>query len=123
MMSVGLHQVSLLAGGNEVPGWMIGMHAHLGMLSIIAIVTGFAADAFAIAGILRHAVTGLYLLDQWPLPGPILAGEGMGLLVVMPTMFPWGLCLIVAILSMAWQAATATHGDTGHNRMTTPADD
>lgn len=43
MMVVGLYQFTLLAGGNGVPGRMIGGHAHLGVISILAIVMGFAA--------------------------------------------------------------------------------
>jgi hypothetical protein len=31
MMAVGLHQFVILSGGDAVPGWMIGGHAHLGV--------------------------------------------------------------------------------------------
>ena len=124
MMSVGLHQVALLAGGSGPPPWMVGMHAHLGVLSILAIVTGFAADAFALTGTLRRAVTGLYVTGQWLLPGSILVGEGMGVLAVMPTMFLWGACLIVSMLIMAWQAWTSPAVESGRGpAATVPADD
>ncbi len=123
MMSVGLYQVSLLSSGGGAPGWMVGMHAHLGVLSILAVVTGFAVDALAVAGRTRTAVTGLYVVGQWMLPGSILLGEGMGLLIVMPTMFLWGGCLIVAMLIMAWQAATVEDAASRAPGAAAPADD
>lgn len=106
MMSVGLHQVALLAGGGGPPGWMIGAHAHLGVLSILAIVTGFAVESLALTGRLRTAVTGLFLVGQWLLPATIWLGEGMGFRALMPTMFLWGASLVVAMLTMAWATAT-----------------
>lgn len=121
MMSVGLYQVSLLAGGGAPPGWMVGMHAHLGVLSILAIVTGFAVDSLAVSGRARTLVTGFYVVGQWMLPGSIFLGEGLGLLVVMPTMFLWGAMLIIAMLTMAWQSFSADA--TGRTRGAMPADD
>lgn len=38
MMTIGLYQFILLSGGHGVPGWMVGAHAHLGVISILAIV-------------------------------------------------------------------------------------
>jgi hypothetical protein len=108
MMVVGLYQYTLLASGQGVPGWLIGGHAHLVVLSILAIVMGFAVDAFDLADRLRTTVTGLFLAGQWLLPGTIWIGEGADMLFLMPTAFLWGLCLIAAMLVMAWQAATTT---------------
>ena len=122
MMSVGLYQVSLMPAGGP-PGWMVGMHAHLGVLSILAIVTGFAVDAFDIVGNLRTAVAGLYVVGQWMLPGSIFIGEGLGMLIVMPTMFLWGACLIVAMLIMAWRAATVDVPSRSAPGARVPADD
>ena len=123
MMSVGLYQVSLLASGGAPPGWMVGMHAHLGVLSILAIVTGFAVDAFAVVGRTRTLVTSFYVVGQWMLPGSIFLGEGLGLLIFMPTMFLWGSFLIVAMLLMAWQSYNA--GEVGGRApdAVAPADD
>ncbi|MFC6990102.1 hypothetical protein ACFQJD_17870 [Haloplanus sp. GCM10025708] len=122
MMSVGLHQTALLAGGGGPPGWMIGAHAHLGVLSIIGIVTGFAVEALGVTGNVRTAVTGLFLVGQWLLPATIWLGEGAGMLMLMPTMFVWGGALVVAMLLMTWQTAT---GDTGSQGRSGPitADD
>jgi hypothetical protein len=111
MMTVGLYQFGLLSRGVGVPGWMIGAHAHLGVLSILAIVTGFAVDAFALAGRLRAAVTGLFLVGQWLLPATIWLGEGVGVTALMPTMALWGVALVLAMLTMTWAAATRAGGD------------
>jgi hypothetical protein len=122
MMVVGLYQNLLLASGQGVPGWLIGGHAHLGVLSILAIVLGFAVDAFDLAGRLRTAVTGLFLAGQWLLPGTIWIGQGADMTFLMPTAFLWGLCLIVTMLLMAWQAASVP-ATGGQPPTTAPAND
>ncbi|WP_018256954.1 hypothetical protein [Halomicrobium katesii] len=65
MMLVGLYQATLVAGGSAAPGWMVGGHAHLGVLSILAIVVGFTVDVLGLTGRLRQAVSGLFVVDQW----------------------------------------------------------
>lgn len=124
MMTVGLYQNYMLAvAGEQPPAWLIGGHAHLGVLSILAIVVGFVVPALGIAGRLRQVVTGLFLAGQWGLPVTVWIGEGGGVTAIMPTSFLWGLCLIVAMLLLAWQAATsdATGGDRAFTA--SPADD
>ncbi|NHN57845.1 hypothetical protein G9466_01975 [Halorussus sp. JP-T4] len=106
MMAVGLHQFTMLAGGGGVPGWMIGGHAHLGVLSILAIVMGFAVPAVGVAGTLRTVVTGLFIAGQWGIPGIVWLGEGFGLTFLMPTGFLWGICLILAMLIMFYKTVT-----------------
>ncbi|MFO7926935.1 MAG: hypothetical protein ACQET5_08100 [Halobacteriota archaeon] len=64
MMAVGVHQFVLLSRGGTVPPWMIGGHAHLGILSIRAIVMGFAVPALDVTGTLRTAVTVLFIAGQ-----------------------------------------------------------
>lgn len=124
MMTVGLYQNYLLASGQGVPpGWMVGGHAHLGVLSILAVVVGFAVPALGVTGRLRQAVTGLFVAGQWGLPGTIWIGEGGGVMALMPTSFLWGLCLIVAMLLLAWQAATSEETGTGGTMTAAPADD
>lgn len=123
MMAVGLHQFVLLSGGNAVPAWMIGGHAHLGILSILSIVMGFAVPALDVTGILRTAVTVLFIAGQWGIPGIVWLGEGFGLTFLMPTGFLWGGALIVSMLIMLYatltQDTTTGRGPTG----TAPADD
>jgi hypothetical protein len=124
MMAVGLHQFVILSGGDAVPGWMIGGHAHLGVLSILAIVMGFAVPALDVTGNLRTAVTALFIAGQWGIPGIVWLGEGFGLTFLMPTGFLWGGALIVSMLIMLYatitqDTATAGGGPTG----AAPADD
>ena len=106
MMVVGLYQFTLLAGGNGVPGWMIGGHAHLGVISILAIVMGFAVPALGITGRLRTAVTVMFIAGQWGIPGIVWLGEGFGLTFLMPTAFLWGIALIVSMLIMFYKPIT-----------------
>jgi cytochrome c oxidase subunit IV len=123
MMLVGMYQHSLVAGGGGAPGWMVGGHAHLGVLSILAIVMGFAVDAFALTGTLRTAVTGLFLVGQWLLPVSVWVGAGFGITLLLPAIFLWGLCLVAAMLVMAWQAATTDLTSGGSVPGVAPADD
>lgn len=106
MMTVGLYQFVLLAGGKGVPGWMIGGHAHLGVLSILAIVMGFAVPALEITGTLRTVVTALFIAGQWGLPGIVWLGEGFGFTFLMPTGFLWGIALILAMIIMFYKTVT-----------------
>lgn len=64
---------------------MIGVHAHLGVLSIIAIVLGFETPAIGVTGNLRTADTGLFLAGQWGIPLGVWVGEGGGVTILMPT--------------------------------------
>lgn len=72
MMTVGMYQFIMLAGGNGVPPWMIGGHAHLGVISILAIVMGFVVPALKVTGTLRKAVTVLFIAGQ--LGSPVSSG-------------------------------------------------
>lgn len=123
MMVVGLYQYLLLAGGQGVPSWLIGGHAHLGVLSILAIVVGFATEAYAFTDWLRTAVTGLYVVGQWGLPLTIWLGADAGMAFLLPTSFLWGLCLIVAMLLMAWQTVVTPTVPGEQPPVARPADD
>lgn len=106
MMCVGLYQATLLAQQNAVPAWMIGGHAHLGVLSILAVVMGFAVEAFSLTGRLRQAVSGMYVVGQWGVPLTVWGAAITGIGVLHVTTYLWGLALIVSMVVMAWQAAT-----------------
>jgi hypothetical protein len=106
MMFVGLYQNYLHVVGQPVEGWMVGGHAHLGVLSILAIVVGFAVPALGMVGRLRQAVTVLFVAGQWGVPLTVWVGQGAGVTALMPTAFLWGACLVVAMLVLAWRAAT-----------------
>lgn len=123
MMAVGLHQFVILSGGSSVPGWMIGGHAHLGVLSILAIVMGFAVPAIGVTGNLRTAVTVLYIAGQWGIPGIVWLGEGFGLTFLLPTAFLWGGALILSMLIMFYKVLTQDAGASGGGPAAAPADD
>ncbi|WP_276273792.1 hypothetical protein [Haloarcula litorea] len=123
MMTVGLYQFVRLAGGQGVPGWMIGGHAHLGVLSILAIVLGFAVPAVGVTGRLRTAVTGLFVAGQWGIPGIVWLGEGFGLGFLMPTGFLWGGALVVSMLIMFYKTITQPSDAGGGQPGFSPADD
>lgn len=124
MMTVGLYQFTLLAGGDAVPHWMIGGHVHLGVLSILAIVMGFAVPAVGVVGRLRTAVTGMFVAGQWGIPGVVWLGEGAGLAFLLPTGFLWGSCLVVSMLVMFYATVTQDAPVTGDGHSpATPADD
>lgn len=122
MMAVGLYQFVLLESAGSLPPGLMGGHAHLGVLSILAIVVGFAVDALGLAGRVRSAVTVLYIVGQWGLPLTIWIGITGGIGIVVPTTFIWGLCLIIAMLLLAWQTWTSDAGSAGPTDVT-PADD
>jgi len=124
MMVVGLYQFTLLAGGSGVPGWMIGGHAHLGVISILAIVMGFAVPAIGVTGRLRTAVTVMFIAGQWGIPGVVWLGEGASLTFLMPTAFLWGIFLIVSMLIMLYATLTQDTEVTGTGPTeAAPADD
>lgn len=123
MMLVGMYQNVLAASGAGAPAWMVGGHAHLGVLSILAVVMGFAVDALGVAGRVRTAVTGLFVVGQWCLPVTVWLAVGFELTFLHPTAFLWGLCLIAAMLLMAYQTATATPDASGRPPTGAPADD
>ncbi|QGA81293.1 putative membrane protein [Halomicrobium sp. LC1Hm] len=101
---------------------MVGGHAHLGVLSILAIVVGFTVDVLGLTGRLRQAVSGLFVVGQWGVPLTVWVAVLVEFPPLHATTFVWGSALIVSMLLMAWQAATtdATLDVTG---TATPADD
>lgn len=103
---------------------MIGGHAHLGVLSILAIVMGFAVPALAVTGTLRTVDTILFIAGQWGIPGIVWIGEGFELGFLMPTGFLWGGALILAMLIMLYATLTYDAREpVGGQGQTSPADD
>lgn len=105
MMCVGLYQGYLFAIGQSPPFWLINTHAHLGVLSILAIVTGFAIEALSVTGRIRRVVTGLFLVGQWLLPASWWIAFGVvDEPALLGTQFIWGSCLVIAMVLMAREA-------------------
>ncbi|WP_235920778.1 hypothetical protein [Natronorubrum halalkaliphilum] len=124
MMGVGMYQNYLNATGAGTPAWLIGGHAHLGVLSILAIVLGFAIPAFGVTGSLEQVVSWTFILGQWGLPLVPWLAVGGGLTFLHPTAFLWGGLLMVSMLIMTWQAAVQTDTSLGGSGPEpAPADD
>lgn len=100
MMVVGIYQ-HFLAEGGAVPGWLVSGHAHLGVLSILAIALGVVVDLYGPTGRLRLAVEGLFVQGQWLLPLSLWVGIGFGVTLLLPLVVVWGLGLVVAMGLMA----------------------
>ena len=122
-MCVGLYQGYLFAVEQSPPFWLVAGHAHLGVLSILAIVTGFAVEALSVIGRLRRVVTGLFLVGQWLLPATWWVAFGTGNEFLLATFFVWGPCLVVAMLLMTWQAAVTENHHPPPNPSKVTADD
>jgi len=124
MMVVGLYQAYLLSPPNpqQVPGWMVGGHAHLGVLSILALVMGFAVVAYGLEGGMLQAVSGLFVIGQWGVPLTVWGAESTGVGILHMTTFLWGTALIASMLLMAYTAATTDASLGGASTATRAAD-
>lgn len=89
MMLVGLYIAMQLETGGGV-GWLITGHAHMGVLSILAIVMGSQVDALNVVGRLRQTATSLYLVGQWLLPTAIWVVSATEIAIVGMSSMLWG---------------------------------
>jgi hypothetical protein len=105
MMVVGLYMAMQLSTGGSA-AWLTVGHAHLGVLSILAIVMGSQVDALNVLGRARQASAGLYIVGQWMLPTAIWVVSATEIAVVGMSTMLWGLCLVISMLIMAHQAWT-----------------
>ena len=113
MMGVGMYQNVLNATGEGVPAWLIGGHAHLGVLSMLALVLAVAIPALGMTGTLETVVTWSFIVGQWGLPLVPWLAVGAGLEFLHPTAFLWGGLLVLAMLVMTWQAAVSSPTSVG----------
>lgn len=104
----GMYNVFLLSpmGGRSITDWLIGAHAHNGVLAILAIVLGFAVDHYDLTGSKRRIVTWFYIVGQWLLPATIIVALGGGMPALESLAYLWGILLFVAMAIMAWTAFT-----------------
>lgn len=125
MMVVGLYQNYLIATGGTVPQWLIGGHAHLGVLSILAIALGVVLPAFEMRAAIERIVTWAFVVGQWALPLTVWLAAGFELEFLHPTAFLWGLLLVLAMGIMTWQSAIQPAERTGERGGSgaSPADD
>lgn len=109
VMIVGMYQDYLHASGQAPPFWLTAGSDQLVMLSLVAIVTGFAIETYTVTGRLRRNITTLVVVGQWFLPISLWIGFGTGteIELVLATSVVWWPCLLVAMLLMAWQAVAS----------------
>ena len=62
--------------GPGLPAASVGGHAHFGILSILAVVTGFAIERTELAGTLRSIAVWGFIVGQWLLPATVLMEGG-----------------------------------------------
>lgn len=109
----GLIQSLLIApiGPEGLPAVAIGAHAHFGILSILAVVTGFAIERTDLTGTARQVAIWGFVLGQWLLPATVLM-EGVAPPLMMLN-FLWGFLLMVSMALLAWGTITADESSTG----------
>lgn len=98
-----VYMISPMGSGLSAP--VIGAHAHFGVLSILAVVTGLAIERTDLAGRRRSIAVWGFIAGQWLLPATVLME-----LVAPPlllTAYLWGLLLTVSMGLVAWGTITA----------------
>lgn len=102
----GLGQVFAISpAGPGLPPASVGAHAHFGVLSILAVVTGFAVERTALTGTLRAVAVWGFILGQWLLPVTILMEIVAPPLLM--TAYLWGALLTISMALVAWGTIAA----------------
>lgn len=96
--------------GSGLPGAVIGAHAHFGILSILAVVTGLAIERTTLRGRRRSVAVWGFIAGQWLLPATILMELVAPPLLI--TSYLWGLLLTISMGLVAWGTITAEEGHT-----------
>lgn len=87
----GMYNVFLLApGGPDITSALVGGHAHFGVLSILAVVTGLAIERTTLSGTARSVAVWGFVVGQWLLPATVLAEVFAPMLLI--TAYLWGRC-------------------------------
>ena len=106
--------------GSGLPGASVGAHAHFEILSILAVVTGFAIERTALTGRLRSIAIWAFVLGQWLHPATVLMELVTPPLLI--TAYLWGSLLVLSMALVAWGTITAD-GETGRAPRMAPSDD
>ncbi|NHX35030.1 MULTISPECIES: hypothetical protein [Halolamina] len=91
--------------GPGLPAVSVGGHAHFGILSILAVVTGFAIERTALSGTRRQVAVWGFIAGQWLLPATVLMEAVFPPALL--TAYLWGLLLTISMALLAWGTATA----------------
>jgi hypothetical protein len=103
----GLLQVYAISpAGPGLPTASVGAHAHFGMLSILAVVTGFAIERTALTGTPRSIAIWGFIAGQWLLPATVLTEIVAPPLLL--TAYLWGGLLVVSMAIVAWGTISAS---------------
>lgn len=116
----GLVQVFAISpAGPGLPAASVGGHAHFGILSILAVVTGFAIERTELTETLRSVAIWGFVVGQWLLPATVLMEMVAPPFLV--TAYLWGASLAVSMAIVAWGTITASD-EAGRAPSATPAD-
>ena len=91
--------------GPGLPGVSVGAHAHFGILSILAVVSGFAIERTSLSGTRRQVAVWGLIAGQWLLPATVLMEAVFPPALV--TAYLWGLLLAISMGLLAWGTITA----------------
>lgn len=98
-----VYMISPMGPGLSAP--ITGAHAHFGVLSILAVVTGLAIERTELRGRRRTVAVWGFIVGQWLLPATVLME-----LVAPPlllTSYLWGALLAISMGLVAWGTITA----------------
>jgi hypothetical protein len=116
----GLVQVFAISpAGPGLPAASVGGHAHFGILSILAVVTGFAIERTELTGTLRSTAVWGFVAGQWLLPATVLMEMVAPPLLI--TAYLWGALLVISMAIVAFGTITASD-EAGRTSGATPAD-
>jgi len=116
----GLIQVFAISpAGPGLPAASVGGHAHFGILSILAVVTGFAIERTELTGTLRSTAVWGFVAGQWLLPATVLMEMVAPPLLI--TAYLWGALLVISMAIVAFGTITASD-EAGRTPGATPAD-
>ena len=101
------------------PPVAVGAHAHFGMLSILAVVTGFAIERTAVTGRLRSIAVWGFVVGEW-LP-PVTTLMEMVAPPLLTTAYLRGASLTISTAALTWGTITASE-EPGQAPSGTPAD-
>lgn len=98
---------AVMPTGPGLPAWVVGAHAHFGVLGILAVVLGFAVERYDVRGRKRSVVTWGFVAGQWLLPATLLAAIGFEIGPLHTLEFVWGLLLFASMAIMTWTVVSA----------------
>ena len=98
-----VYMISPMGSGISAP--IVGAHAHFGVLSILAVVTGFGIERTDLTGRQRSVAIWGFIAGQWLLPATVLMELVAPPLLI--TAYLWGLLLTLSMALVAYGTITA----------------